>query len=951
MAMLASKAGYPAPLGSSNSQASSNLYASNTSAPRTQQTHGSISTSAGTYSSPTESEFSEKYDSTDSARYVLVTAPIGISETLTDYRSWDEKQVGEWLRSIRCGQYEALFRANNFNGDNLLECDQKVLQELGIKKVGDRVRIFVAIKQLRNKSASARKRRNRDSFAALDGQIPTPSSTDSPRGISSRALGGSSNRRWSRQVDPLAFHAYNANGQKSSSRPNSPLTESDNRALRAHRYVASPVDGPRKDSAGQGYFSHPSSASTSSGRRPETPSTANQAVRNLAHVRGNPSIDGLTMGSLPPNSPVIRIIYTGGQTKVINVKNCRSPDEVILTVLKKLNLPETHYKNYCFYVLDGLDPQPANCRRVTDLELMRISEGKRQERNRLILRKINDGEPDIEEVRRAAQFAMDESANLHSNALSSNSMRNQLKLQKLTGEPWHNIAQPMSPASVMDRNRNIMSTAEELERPETQQLKPGQNSGSKLRSFFGARPPSEMIIHDMSSYFPSHQREDIERTMRLSVRRSQRMSRAASRMSVMSNSSWASSLKDAPPIPSIADAWLAQTGQPTRASRPLSVSKFALPSTAFRDSIISTSLQPLQEESPIEPDRKSYISFNSGSDSANQTLSDHDANKSYFDETLSVGDNSNSLQERLSMLVAEDGEEEDQGLNSFLSGNQFDGLNWIKGSLIGEGSFGSVYLALHAVTGELMAVKQVELPNVQHGTENDKKKNLMITALKHEIDLLQGLQHPKIVQYLGTSQDDAYLNIFLEYVPGGSIAVMLKQYNTFPEPLVRNFVRQILEGLAYLHNKNIIHRDIKGANVLVDNKGGIKISDFGISKRVEASSMLGGQVGGGLNRPSLQGSVFWMAPEVVRQSAHTKKADIWSLGCLIVEMFSGQHPFPDKTQLQAIFAIGSTKAKPKIPENCSDDAKEFLEKTFEIDHEKRPSAEELLQEKFLVPMA
>jgi mitogen-activated protein kinase kinase kinase len=94
-----------------------------------------------------------------------------------------------------------------------------------------------------------------------------------------------------------------------------------------------------------------------------------------------------------------------------------------------------------------------------------------------------------------------------------------------------------------------------------------------------------------------------------------------------------------------------------------------------------------------------------------------------------------------------------------------------------------------------------------------------------------------------------------------------------------------------------------------------------------------------------------MAPEVVRQSAHTKKADIWSLGCLIVEMFTGARPFPDKSQLQALFAIGSNQARPTIPDNVSDAAKNFLNKTFEIDHEKRPSAEELLTDRFLGPMA
>lgn len=89
-----------------------------------------------------------------------------------------------------------------------------------------------------------------------------------------------------------------------------------------------------------------------------------------------------------------------------------------------------------------------------------------------------------------------------------------------------------------------------------------------------------------------------------------------------------------------------------------------------------------------------------------------------------------------------------------------------------------------------------------------------------------------------SSMDAAHLNIFLEYVPGGSVPALLGKFGAFEEALVRVFVRQTLQGLAYLHEKGIIHRDIKGANILVDNKGGIKISDFGISKRVETGSFL-----------------------------------------------------------------------------------------------------------------
>lgn len=182
-----------------------------------------------------------------------------------------------------------------------------------------------------------------------------------------------------------------------------------------------------------------------------------------------------------------------------------------------------------------------------------------------------------------------------------------------------------------------------------------------------------------------------------------------------------------------------------------------------------------------------------------------------------------------------------------------------------------------------------------------------------------------IVQYLDSSSDNTHLNIFLEYVPGGSVAALLSNYGAFEEALVSKFVKQILTGLEYLHEREIIHRDIKGANILVDNKGGIKISDFGISKKVEDSasyffilpplfhlskSLLTNAylssdllTGSKVHRPSLQGSVYWMAPEVVKQTSYTSKADIWSLGCLVVEMLTGIHPWANLTQMQAIFRV------------------------------------------------
>ncbi|MCJ1466785.1 ATP binding [Pseudocyphellaria aurata] len=815
---------------------------------------------------------------------------------------------------------------NNVTGNNLIECDQAVLKEMGIKKIGDRVRIFVAIKQLRTRAIGNHKKRTRDSIAALDNgprNTPyTPSSSGSP--WQSRPV---DSRRRSRIIEPAMMEPYY--GYNAGPRPTSPLPESEGRGYRGKPYGGmSPVESPRKDQQ--------LSASTVSGRHPPTPN------------RQNPSMDA-TVGKLTAGLPHIRVIYNSGQTKVLDIKNCSSPEQIMFNVLKKLGLNEQHSRSYCFYTLSGTNPDPANCYRLSDADLVRVCRDTiGSDRGRLILRKIHAGEPNEEELRKAASISVDETI-----AINSKSSR---KLQRIAGESWETISNPLSPApfqlprSAGERHRSGSSVAQDWDVPERADSR--RSTKPKIKEFNGGRPPSELISQELTTYFPDHEKATIERTVRLSMRRSARLSKAASRMSMASNLSFASSLKDAPPLPNIADAWLTGVSQ-ARGPRPLSVSRFALPQAAYRDSTASTSLQPLQEESPLEPNRKSYVSFDSDSQPNNMNVIDSEGH-SYFDESGSSGpttDAGGSLNDHLSHAIAEDGEEPDEELDSFLKGDSWDNVKWMQGALIGQGSFGSVFLALHAVTGELMAVKQVEVPSNTNSIL-DKRKESMVAALKREIDLLRDLQHENIVQYLGSNSDEQHFNIFLEYVPGGSVAAMLNSYGQLQEPLIRNFVRQILAGLSYLHGRDIIHRDIKGANVLVDNKGSIKISDFGISKRVEASALLQpGKNGGHVHRPSLQGSVFWMAPEVVKQTSYTRKADIWSLGCLIVEMFTGTHPFPNCSQLQAIFQIGNSSAKPSTPENASEEGQAFLKQTFEIDHEKRPSADELMLSPFLKQIA
>lgn len=682
----------------------------------------------------------------------------------------------------------------------------------------------------------------------------------------------------------------------------------------------------------------------------------------MTHTRNNSSVDGSLMAALPQTQDVIRVISTGGVTKVVKVADCNTCEEVMRVTLRKFALREDHERNYCFWVLAGVDPDPSHCRPIGDTELWRIIKDKsRPERNRLILRRVPAGEPGQSELERAAAIAMEEAQQTHVRDPYGTDKRSQLKIQKLLGESWETMhPPPLSPVSYQDRERNVFNAARDLERPapapmtpaaETPRAIPRAGRKGLLRQFGGLRPPSELIASDLTSYFPDHSREDIDRTARLSMRRSARLSKVNSRLSVASNLSFASSIQDAPPIPTIADSWLNASNQVAKI-RPRDL--HGRIGHGYRDSIASSVLDTLQEESsPIEPNRKSYVSFaESAADATAVTLTDPDGNlvrHSYYDEDSTAGSGgSNSLQE-VSQALTQDGEDADEELQSFLAGESWDDSKWMKGALIGQGSFGCVYLALHAVTGELLAVKQVEAPSPGANSQSDSRKKSMIEALKREISLLRDLRHPNIVQYLGCGSSAEFLNIFLEYVPGGSVQTMLNSYGALPEPLVRSFVRQILNGLSYLHNRDIIHRDIKGANILVDNKGTIKISDFGISKKLEATNILNG-ANNNKNRPSLQGSVFWMAPEVVKQTSYTRKADIWSLGCLVVEMMTGTHPFPDCTQLQAIFKIGGSRAAPTIPEHASEEAKQFLSQTFEIDHNKRPSADDLMLSPFLTPI-
>src|SRR5271155_1453998 len=149
------------------------------------------------------------------------------------------------------------------------------------------------------------------------------------------------------------------------------------------------------------------------------------------------------------------------------------------------------------------------------------------------------------------------------------------------------------------------------------------------------------------------------------------------------------------------------------------------------------------------------------------------------------------------------------------------------GDCLGKGAFGSVYRALNWGTGETVAVKQIKLADLP-------KSELRVIML--EIDLLKNLDHPNIVKYQGFVKTPETLNIILEYCENGSLHSISKNFGRFPENLVGLYMSQVLHGLLYLHEQGVIHRDIKGANILTTKQGLVKLADFGVATKTSALS-------------------------------------------------------------------------------------------------------------------
>ncbi|XP_027624570.1 mitogen-activated protein kinase kinase kinase 19 isoform X4 [Tupaia chinensis] len=235
---------------------------------------------------------------------------------------------------------------------------------------------------------------------------------------------------------------------------------------------------------------------------------------------------------------------------------------------------------------------------------------------------------------------------------------------------------------------------------------------------------------------------------------------------------------------------------------------------------------------------------------------------------------------------------------------------------------------------------------------SNEKKTFSENSLRYEepilwtkVDLLKALKHVNIVAYLGTCLEENTVSIFMEFVPGGSISSIINRFGPLPEMVFCKYTEQILQGVAYLHENCVVHRDIKGNNVMLMPTGIIKLIDFGCAKRL-AWAGLNGTHSDMLK--SMHGTPYWMAPEVINESGYGRKSDIWSIGCTVFEMATGKPPLASMDRMAAMFYIGAHRGlMPPLPDHFSENAADFVRVCLTRDQHERPSALQLLKHSFL----
>lgn len=198
---------------------------------------------------------------------------------------------------------------------------------------------------------------------------------------------------------------------------------------------------------------------------------------------------------------------------------------------------------------------------------------------------------------------------------------------------------------------------------------------------------------------------------------------------------------------------------------------------------------------------------------------------------------------------------------------------------------------------------------------------------------MQRLDHPNIVKYIDTIRSSSYLYIALEYMESGSLSSVVKAFGC-DEARSALYISQVLKGLKYLHNQGVLHRDLKAANILTNKKGNVKLADFGVAIKLSSES----------NNDDIPilGSPFWMAPEIIEMNPPTSACDIWSIGCIVIELLTGSPPYFHLPAPAALYRI-ATDVHPPLPDSISPALQDFIMLCFHKEPAMRATAAKLLE--------
>jgi len=249
--------------------------------------------------------------------------------------------------------------------------------------------------------------------------------------------------------------------------------------------------------------------------------------------------------------------------------------------------------------------------------------------------------------------------------------------------------------------------------------------------------------------------------------------------------------------------------------------------------------------------------------------------------------------------------------------------NFTVGGKIGRGAFAQVYKAWWSEANFFVAIKAFDTSAMSQET---------VDSVLTEVSLLGRMKHPHILRVLGYHRADPNLYLMLEYAENGSLLKIIKDHGPLSETDAACFTRQVLEALVYLHDRGVIHRDLKAANILLNRKGDVKLADFGVAAVMGDTD----------KHFTIVGSPYWMAPEIIQAVGHSTLSDIWSLGCTVIELLTGEPPYFGLNPMTAMFKIVQTAAP--IPQDLSATMHDFLSKCFHKDPDTRPPASELLKD-------